>query len=131
MWGVAILPAGHMHALERVQDRSGPGGRAVQGPAATIHALSRAQVQTLLLAPHEPGTDLEEPTTAWFGPQPTDISEHRTGVLVPDGRPQHGPLDEVMARAAVLTDADIRILPPGLLDTPMRGVGALCRFAVS
>lgn len=119
-----------LRALTRVQDRSGPGGLGVQGPAATIHALSRAQVQMLLLAPPEPGTQWAEPTTAWFGPQPTDISEHRSGVLVPDGKPSHGPLEEVLARAAVLTDADVRILPEGLADAPPHGVGALCRFAV-
>jgi hypothetical protein len=80
-----------LRTLTRVQDRSGPGGLGVQGPAPTIHALSRAQVDVLLLAPAEPGAE-PEPTTAWFGPQPTDISEHRSGVLVPDGRPSQGPL---------------------------------------
>jgi hypothetical protein len=119
-----------LRTLTRVQDRSGPGGLGVQGPSATIHALALAQVDVLLLTPEEPGT-AHAPATVWFGPQPTDISEHRTGVLVPDGRPSHGPLDEVLARAAVLTDADIRILPQGLNDAPPRGVGALCRFAVS
>lgn len=119
-----------VRTLARVQDRSGPGGLGVQGPAATIHALSRAQVEVLLLAQPEPGAR-PEPGTAWFGPRPTDISEHRGGVLVPDGKPSHARLDEVLARAAVLTDADIRILPAGLPDTPPHGVGALCRFAVS
>ena len=118
-----------LRTLTRVKDRSGPGGRAVQGPAATIHALARGQVDVLLLAPDEPGTG-SEPTTAWFGPLPTDISEHRTGVLVPDGQPRHGPLAEVLTRSAVLTDADVRILPGGLADAPPHGVGALCRFAV-
>jgi hypothetical protein len=141
--------------LDRVQDGSGPGGLGVQGPAPTIHALARAQVQVLLLAAPEPGAgngasvsantsanasasagngagnSAPEPTTAWFGPQPTDISEHRTGVLVPDGRPEHGPLQEVLARSAVLTDADIRVLPGSWTDGPPRGVGALCRFAVT
>lgn len=119
-----------LRVLSRVQDRSGPGGLGVQGATPTIHALARAQVQTLLLAPPEPGT-AAEPATAWFGPQPTDISEHRTGVLVPGGRPGHGPLGEVLARSAVLTGADLRILPEGLDDAPPHGVGALCRFAVS
>lgn len=120
-----------LSTLNRVKDRSGPGGLGVQGPAATIHALARGQVSVLLLTPPTPGEAKPEPRTAWFGPQPTDISEHRTGVLVPDGRPCHGPLEEVLARAAVLTDADIRILPEDVDDAPPRGVGALCRFAVS
>ena len=119
-----------LHTLAAVQDRSGPGGLGVQGPAATIHALARAQVETLLLTPAGPGME-SEPTTAWFGPRPTDISEHRGGVLVPDGRPRRGPLDEVLARSAVLTDADIRILPEDLDTAPPHGVGALCRFAVA
>lgn len=118
------------HTLSRIHDASGPGGLGIQGPAPTLHALSRAQVQCLLLTEAEPGTEEPEPTTAWFGPQPTDISEHRSGVLVPDGTPSHGPFQEVMARAAVLTDADIRILPPELADGLPRGVGALCRFSV-
>ena len=119
-----------LRTLSKIQDRSGPGGLGVQGPTATIHALARARVQTLVLAPPEPGT-ATEPSTAWFGPLPTDISEHRTGVLVPDGRPSHGPLDEVLVRSAVLTDADVRILPEGLDSAAPRGFGALCRFAVS
>ncbi|MFD0634641.1 hypothetical protein ACFQ9X_26970 [Catenulispora yoronensis] len=86
----------------------------------------------LLLTPPEPGAEESEPSTAWFGPRPTDISEHRTGVLVPDGRPAHARFQDVLVRAAVLTDADIRILPEGLEDDgPRRGVAALCRFAVS
>jgi hypothetical protein len=117
--------------LQRIEDSSGPGGLGIRGPAPTVHALSRAQVQCLLITEPEPGTAEPEPTTAWFGPQPTDISEHRTGVLVPDGSPSHGPFQEVLARAAVLTDADIRILPPQLADGLPRGVGALCRFSVS
>jgi hypothetical protein len=120
------------HLLDRVLDRSAPGGLGVLGPAPTIHALARAQVQTLLLAAPEPEPDTPEPepTTAWFGPQPTDISEHRSGILVPDGEPQHGPLREVLARSAVLTDADIRVLPEGWVDGPARGVAALCRFTL-
>jgi len=50
---------------------------------------------------------------------------------VPDGEPEHGPLREVLARSAVLTDADIRILPESWVDGPARGVGALCRFTVA
>ncbi|GAA1987171.1 Vms1/Ankzf1 family peptidyl-tRNA hydrolase [Catenulispora subtropica] len=117
--------------LDRVRNQSAPGGLGVLGPAATIHALSRAQVRVLLLSRREAGTGETEPTTAWFGPRPTDVSEHRNGVLVPDGNPSHGPLQEVLARAAVLTDADIRILPPNWADEASRGIGALCRFAVS
>lgn len=117
--------------LDRVQERSGPDGLGVQGPAPTIHALSRAQVQVLLLAAPGNGAEPTEPTTAWFGPQPTDISEHRGGVLVPDGQPERGPIQEVLARSAVLTDADIRILPAGWAGGAPRGIGALCRFAVS
>jgi len=120
-----------VQALARIREHSGPGGLGVQSPAATIHALARGQVHVLVLAADEPGAQPVEPTTAWFGPQPTDISEHRSGVLVPDGKPSHGPLKEVLARAAILTDADIRILPQGWPDPPTNGVGALCRFTVS
>jgi hypothetical protein len=101
-----------LRTLARVCDESGSG---VQGPAATIHALARAEVEVLVIA-------LSGSGTAWFGPQ-------ATGALMPDGRAHHGPLDEVLARAAVLTDADIRILPPGLNEVPPQGVGAVRRFA--
>jgi len=100
-----------LRALARVRDESGPG---VQGPAATIHALARAEVEVLVLAPSGSGT-------AWFGPR-------ATGALMPDDQAHRGPLDEVLARAAVLTDADIRILPAGLDDAPPQGVGAVRRF---
>lgn len=119
-----------VQALARIREHAGPGGLGVQGPAATIHALARGQVHLLVTAADEPGAQPVEPTTAWFGPQPTDISEHRSGVLVPDGKPSHGPLKEVLARSAILTDADLRILPEGWPDPPAQGVGALCRFTV-
>jgi len=47
---------------------------------------------------------------------------------MPDDQAHSGPLDEGLARAAVLTDADIRILPAGLDDAPPQGVGAVRRF---
>ena len=105
-----------LRTLARVCDKSGPG---VQGPAATIHALARGEVEVLVIAPSGPGSGSG---TAWFGPQ-------ATGALLPDGQALNGPLDEVLARAAVLTDADIRILPAGLDDAPPQGVGAVRRFA--
>lgn len=101
-----------LRTLARMQDRWGPG---VQGPAATMHALARAEVEVLVIGAAEAGT-------AWFGPQ-------ATGALAPDESAHHGPLDEVLARAAVLTDADIRILPAELADAPLDGVGALRRPA--
>lgn len=100
-----------LRTLARMQNEASPG---IEGAAATIHALARAEVEVLVIAP-------SDSATAWFGPQ-------ATGTLLPDGQAHQGPLDEVLARAAVLTDADIRILPAGLDDVLPHGVGAVRRF---
>lgn len=101
-----------LRTLARVCEEAGSG---LQGPAATMLALARAEVEVLVIAPSGSGT-------AWFGSQ-------ATGALLPDGQAHQGPLDEVLARAAVLTDADIRILPAGLDGAPPQGVGAVRRLA--
>jgi Bacterial archaeo-eukaryotic release factor family 2 len=119
------------------------GTRAVEGAAATLAALARGQVATLLLT----GLFLDDRRTAWFGPGPTDVAADRDALVdlgVPD--PVEGRLVDVAVRAALGTGAEVRILDPAdetrsvedrgtTHDAPTppehapgEGLGALLRF---
>jgi uncharacterized protein YukE len=119
------------------------GDRAVEGAAATLAALARSQVATLLLT----GLFLDDRRTAWFGPAPTDVAAERdalTGLGVPT--PVEGRLVDVAVRAALGTGAEVRVLdpadetraaegrgtvhdaPPPPDHAPSEGLGALLRF---
>ena len=119
------------------------GAQAVEGAAATLAALARGQVATLLLT----GLFLDDRRTAWFGPAPTDAAADRdalVGLGVPD--PVEGRLVDVAVRAALGTGAEVRVLDPadetrsaaGRGTThdaptppehaPSEGFGALLRF---
>jgi hypothetical protein len=134
--------------IEDVNAQSGPDGLGVQGIAATIHALARGQVHTLLISPE---LTVPEPAVAWFGRGPMDISEHRSGITSPETPAFSGPVAEVMVRAAVMTGADVKILPmppddpaadlnaPAAVESEepepeppslRHGVGAMCRFSM-
>jgi hypothetical protein len=134
-----------------VNAQSGPDGLGVQGIIPTMHALARGQVHTLLIAP---ALSVAEPAVAWFGRGPMDISDHRSGITSPETPAFSGPIVEVMVRAAVMTGADVVILPadpnagpgpdaaleagseldsgaPTAADFGLRqGVGAMCRFSM-
>jgi hypothetical protein len=123
----------------------GSGPLAVEGAEATLAALGRSQVETLLLT----GLFLDDERTAWFGPAPTDLAADRdalAGLGVAD--PVQGRLVDVAVRAALGTGAAIRVLDPAdqtraAADrgathdapappehAPAEGLGALLRFAV-
>jgi hypothetical protein len=99
-----------------------PGGLAVEGVHGTLGALARDRVRTLLVA-DEPA----DPRTAWFGAEPTEVYAVRVstagGAEVRPGR-----LADVAVRAALLTGADVRVIPAGTPGLPAQGLGALCRF---
>jgi hypothetical protein len=81
--------------------------QATSGPAATLAALARAQVETLLLDPRA-AAGIE----AWFGPEPTDCAasaEQARGFGV--AAPMPAPLADVAVRAALATEAAVRVLP--------------------
>ncbi|SCK43691.1 Vms1/Ankzf1 family peptidyl-tRNA hydrolase [Streptomyces sp. WMMB 322] len=108
--------------LQEMAEERGPRGRTVEGVRETTEALARGQVRTLVLT-HDPS----DTRTAWFGPGPTDIADRE----MPDrGGPRLSPgsLADVAARAALLTDADVRVVPPGTEGAPAHGVGALLRY---
>ncbi|MGW2310959.1 baeRF2 domain-containing protein [Actinomadura luteofluorescens] len=111
--------------LERLDEGRGPSGLAVEGAAATLRALARGRVDTLLVA-----DDPADRRTAWFGPAPTQVSDRRTSLAETGADPvEHGRLVDVAVRAAVLTGAEVRVLEPGAPDLPAQGIGALCRYA--
>jgi Bacterial archaeo-eukaryotic release factor family 2 len=103
-----------------------PGGRAVEGTAATAEALAQGRVGVLLLVP-EPEVAPARP--AWFGPSGTDIAAD-PGTLERAGvQPRRGRLVDVATRAALLTGAEVRVLPVAELPrAPAEGIGAICRF---
>jgi hypothetical protein len=112
-----------MLAGERAQP-----GRAVEGAAATLEALARGQVATLLLA----GPWLDDRRAAWFGPAPTDVAGDRDALAALGvATPVEGRLVDVAVRAALGTGAKVRVVEPDRPDGPRDGIGALLRFAAA
>jgi hypothetical protein len=110
--------------LDEVAEREGPGGRAVTGRQRTLAALADGRVQTLLLA-----ADAAERRTAWFGPGTRDVAADRKPLVAASLPAQRGPLEDVAARAAILTGAEVRVVAPKHAEDLTEGIGALCRFS--
>ena len=72
--------------------------------------------------------DPADERTAWFGPGPTDVQRADRTPPVTWQLARRGTLIDVAVRAALLTDAQVRILPPGTPGGPEEGIGGLCRF---
>lgn len=96
-------------------------GLAVAGAHATLGALAEGRVATLLVSA-EPEDDME----AWMGPAPTEV-QPTDQPDPPWAGARRGPLACVAVRAAVLTGAQVRVLPTGSGFRPERGIGAICR----
>jgi hypothetical protein len=132
----ATVEADNQALLERFAEEHGQAGgpraergdRAVRGAAATLAALGRGQVETLLVG----GLFLDDERTAWFGPAPTDVATDRdTLAALGITEPVEGRLVDVAVRAALGTGADVRVLDPvDQARAPAEGLGALLRFAV-
>jgi len=101
------------------------GGRAAEGVAATIEALRKGQVETLVL------TDTRDSDrTAFFGPDAAHVAVTAQALLdLGVEQPWEAPLDEVLVRSALLTGADVRFVGGGMEQAPAEGVGALLRYA--
>lgn len=108
--------------LARLTEERHPHGHGVLGIRATVDALARGQVETLLVV-----DDPADSRSAWFGPRPTAIGVRR-GAL-PGVLAWHGRLADVAVRSALLTNANIRVLSPEPAAAVVDGVAALCRFA--
>jgi hypothetical protein len=114
--------------LERFAEERGQRDRAVEGAAATLAALGRGQVGTLLVA----GPFLDDQRTAWFGPAPTDVAGDRDALAALGvATPVQGSLVDVAVRAALGTGANVRVVDPGRRDGPRDGLGGLLRFAAA
>jgi release factor family 2 len=101
---------------------------ALEGAAATLAALGRGQVGTLLVA----GPYLDDQRTAWFGPAPTDVAGDRDALAALGvATPVQGRLVDVAVRAALGTGANVRVVDPGRRDGPRDGLGGLLRFAAA
>jgi hypothetical protein len=108
--------------MDRFDSERRHGGLAVEGVAATLGALDQRRVHTLLVAD---GPDDER--IAWFGPD-------RLCATTPSAPPQTtsweaaGRLVDIAVRAAVLTGAEINVIPASHSLAPGERIGALCRF---
>lgn len=107
----------------RFQEERSPHGLAVEGADETLTALASGRVGTLLIAPGADDGEIE----AWFGSGPTDVAP-----LGPPGTSpvemMRGPLVDVAVRAALLTGAQVRVIPPDAGYGPYQGVGGICRY---
>ena len=147
----AAVEADNRAVLERFAEElgqaaagaEGGGSLAVEGAAATLAALGRGQVETLLLT----GLFLDDQRTAWFGPAPTDVDVDRDALAgLGVAGPVEGRLVDVAVRAALGTGAEVRVLDPAdetrspedrgathaapapPEHAPGEGLGALLRF---
>jgi hypothetical protein len=105
--------------------QEGVAANAADGPAETVTALQQAQVATLLLT-----AELEADAPAWYGPEPTHLAldpEELRAMGVAE--PRQASLVDVLVRAALGTDAQVRAVPVDLEAAPRVGVGALLRYS--
>lgn len=109
--------------LEKFREERGQDDRAAEGPEATLLALAKAQVDTLLVAA-DPGDD----RTAWFGPEPTLVAPD-AGSLRGLGvaSPVEARLVDVAVRAALGTGAGVWVVPAN--GGPAGGIGAILRWS--
>lgn len=95
---------------------------AVQGAEDTLAALAAGRVAVLLVDP------AVAVARTWFGAEPTTVFATRPEAS-PDAQPvDSAPLAHVAVRSALMSGAQVRVLPPGTVDGPAGGIGALCRF---
>lgn len=98
---------------------------AADGVAETVAALRMAQVGTLLLSDL-----LHEEDPAYFGPDPSHLALEPEALRdLGVGDPRRASLIDVLLRAAIGTDAQIRLVPGDTEDSPKEGVGALLRYS--
>ena len=119
------VAADTVELLEDFAEQRGRHDRACEGVTATVDALRRGQVDTLIL------TDTRDVGRAgFFGPDPVHLalSAHELLDLGVE-QPWEAPLDEIVVRAALGTGASVRFVGGGTEQAPAEGVGALLRYA--
>lgn len=108
--------------LRRFGEERAPGGLAVEGEDATLAALREGRVATLIVV--RPVVD--DPRLAWFGHAPTEV-EPMSRPTPPWEDPRRGPLLDVAVSSALLSGAEVRVVPAGE-SGPAEGLGGICRF---
>jgi hypothetical protein len=97
---------------------------AADGVVATVAALQMAQVATLLLS-----EAMDETASLFFGPDPLQLSVSPSDVVdMGAAVATEGSAVDVLLRAALASDADVRLVPADTSASPSEGVGALLRF---
>ena len=111
--------------LEKYAQARGQDAASTDGVAATVEALRKGQVATLIL------TDARDAAgTAFFGPDAAHVALSAEELLdLGVEQPWEAPLEEILVRSALLTGADVRFVGGGTEQAPAEGVGALLRYA--
>jgi hypothetical protein len=109
--------------FERFEEERGQRDRAADGLAATVEALRKAQVETLLV------TDApDDSRTLLFGPDPTLLASDAAGLTALGvTAPERARAADVLVRAAAGTGADV-VVVDGEVALP-DGFGAILRYA--
>jgi Bacterial archaeo-eukaryotic release factor family 2 len=121
--------------LSRLAEEVGQHDVGAEGAARTATAAVAAQVAVLLLAPSRSAD-----RTLWCGPQPTQLATDRGELSRLGVEPFEAPAADALIRAAIATDAGVRIVEPSEPDgenhdesrqkrMPADGIGALLRWA--
>lgn len=119
----ALVNRDMVELLGKFRGELGQGDRAADGPDDTLAALSRAQVEVLLVADSP-----DDSCTALFGPEPTQVGrEADTLRAMGVDDPGTAPLADVAVRAALGTGAAVEIVPAG--DLPTGRLGAILRWS--
>jgi hypothetical protein len=115
--------------LDRFDEERAPGGIGVEGVPATLEAITRGDVEQVLLVP-----GALEGRTGWFGPRATDVLledvllEERAQPPDWGGPEVRAPLADIVVRAVLGIGGQVRLVPHGLPTGPAEGIGAFCRF---
>ncbi|MBV8983909.1 MAG: hypothetical protein JO248_05655 [Acidimicrobiia bacterium] len=110
--------------LAKFREERGQADRAVEGAEDTLAALTRAQVEVLLVH-----ADPDDDRTVWFGPEAIPVSGRSTDLTdlgVAQAEANAGALVDVAIRAALGTGAGIRMIPGA--GGPTDGIGAILRW---
>lgn len=125
---VATVAAADTRAmLERFAEERGQRDLAVDGVEETLAAISRGQVETLLV--HD---DPADERTAWFWSEAGQVAASATGLAGGDeAAATEGRLVDVALRGAFATGADVRIVPRHGRGAPEDGIGAMLRYPIA
>jgi hypothetical protein len=106
---------------ERFERELANGQRAVAGLPATVEAVRRGQVETLIL-----DEDPDSPSRLWIGKDPVDVATKPDHLNDRDGAHEDR-ADAALIRAVAATDGDLVILPNDGPEANL-GVGAVLRY---